>query len=115
MSSRKQNLKILIGCHGNLGIHIKTDTGSLGHLGRTQAASDIWDGHRQPRTSGTNMGSLGRLGHSEVREMFLGHSDVSEMFLGHSDVREMFLGHSDVSEMFLGHSDVREHKTKQKR
>ncbi len=52
-SSLKQNSKLLIGCHGNLVIDVwdgyrqprtfGTDTGSLGRLGRTQAASDVWD------------------------------------------------------------------------
>ncbi len=36
-SSRKQNLKIPSGFHGNLVI-------------------DVWDGHRQPRTFGTDIG-----------------------------------------------------------
>ncbi len=46
-SSRKQNLKIPSGCHGNLVI-------------------DVWDGHRQPRTFGTDTGSLGRLGRTQA-------------------------------------------------
>ena len=39
---------------------LRTDPGSLGHRGQSQAASDTEDGARQPRTLRTEPGSRGR-------------------------------------------------------